>query len=68
MSRRCENCSQWSSSDKVWGVCDYASVDRSDRLACATRLSGGRDLQADLETRFNFGCVAWSSLWKVISS
>lgn len=62
--KRCENCSKWSSTDRVWGHCQYASSRDADgsKIAHATYVRLGDEHQAELETKFNFGCVRWSSL------
>ncbi|MDO3434373.1 hypothetical protein QWJ46_16965 [Rhizobium sp. CBN3] len=62
--KRCENCSKWSSTDKVWGHCTYASSrdDDHSKIAHATYVRLGDEHQAELETKFNFSCVLWSSL------
>lgn len=62
--RRCENCTNWMNSDGVWGVCFYASNDNDtpERRAAATSVRLGREHPADLETKYDFGCVAWKSL------
>ena len=59
--RRCENCNDWSSTDGVWGECVYASSpDRDgDKIAHATYARRGNEEQAELETRYDFGCVKW---------
>ncbi|EHS51693.1 hypothetical protein PDO_5083 [Rhizobium sp. PDO1-076] len=63
MSRRCENCAHWSSTDKVWGSCDYASTrDDGDKLAHASYVRLGDEKQAELETKYKFGCVVWKTL------
>jgi len=60
--RRCENCSHWASTDRVWGSCGYASSrDDGYKIAHATYVRVGREEQAELETKFNFGCVIWKS-------
>ena len=62
--RRCENCSHWSSTDQVWGECLYAGTDADEQRKADARyvLAPGEVVQADLWTRWDFGCVAWSSL------
>lgn len=67
MARRCENCLMWQSTDRVWGVCDYASSSGPDRLAAATMVRHGREIQADLETNFKFRCAAWQTPKKVVA-
>lgn len=56
--RRCENCSQWSSTDSVWGTCTTASSSGQWRNEAKR--------PADLETRADFGCVEWRSLAAVV--
>lgn len=57
---RCETCSQWSSTDKVWGDCMYASSrDDGTKLAQATHVELGNQKQATLETKWDFGCRVW---------
>lgn len=61
--RRCENCSFWASTDRVWGSCGYASTrDDGDKVAHATYVRLGDEKQAELETKYVFGCVRWKSL------
>lgn len=63
MSRRCSNCGRWSSTDKVWGSCTYASTrDDGDKIAHATYVRLGNEQQAELETNYKFGCVVWETL------
>lgn len=62
---RCENCTQWSSTDSVWGDCLYASskgANSEERLMEATYVRKGDERTAVLETKWTFGCVAWKSL------
>lgn len=62
MSRRCENCGLWSSTDRVWGDCDYASRQDDEHKAQAEYVKRMGDVrQACLRTRYDFGCKAWSS-------
>lgn len=62
MSRRCENCALWSSTDRVWGDCDYAStMEDGTKIAHATFVRLGDAKQAVLETNYKFGCVMWKS-------
>lgn len=62
MSRRCENCGLWGSTDRVWGECDYAGRKNEDHKAQATYVKRMGDVRdARLETRYDFGCKAWSS-------
>lgn len=63
MSRRCENCALWASTDRVWGECGYASSrDDGDKIAHATYVRLGYEKQASLETSYKFGCVVWKSV------
>lgn len=63
MRKRCENCSQWSSTDQVWGECMYASSrDDGTKIAHARYISLGDEKQAELATRYDFGCSLWKSL------
>lgn len=66
--KRCENCTQWSSTDQVWGSCTYASSRDRDgtKIALAEYVDLGEEHQADLNTRYDFGCVLWASLAKAI--
>lgn len=67
MRRRCENCSQWSSTDQVWGDCTYASArDDGTKIANATYTRLGDEKQAELETRYDFGCSMWKSLQSAV--
>lgn len=64
MSRSCNNCGHWASTDRVWGTCDYASSrdDDGTKIAHATYVRLGDEKQAELETRYNFRCSIWKSL------
>jgi hypothetical protein len=57
MSRRCQNCASWGSSDSVWGVC-LREHDEDARMHVMEPRTGPAE---DLETKFNFGCVEWRS-------
>lgn len=57
--KRCETCSHWSSTDKVWGDCMYASTEDYGKIAQANYVSGGNARQATLETKYDFGCRVW---------
>ncbi|UFW79978.1 hypothetical protein [Rhizobium sp. SU303] len=61
--KRCENCSAWCSTDRVWGNCHYASTEDRDgtKIAQATYVRLGDEKQAELETKYSFGCVLWAS-------
>lgn len=63
--RRCENCSHWSSTDQVWGECTLLSApDRGqERKAHAQYVAAPGDVEnADVWSRWDFGCVLWDSL------
>lgn len=57
--KRCENCSRWSSTDKVWGDCMYASTEDHAKIAQAQYVISGLEHQATLETRYDFACRVW---------
>lgn len=68
MSRRCENCARWASTDRVWGECGYASsCDDGTKIAHATYVRLGDEKQAILETKYKFGCVVWKSARSALS-
>ena len=69
MSKRCENCSHWSSTDQVWGSCTLISAcDRAqDRRAFAQYVAAPGDVEdAEFWTKWDFGCRLWDSLAAVI--
>lgn len=70
MSRRCENCSAWSSTDRVWGDCTVIRSENSFRpsIERAYVNEEGSRPQAELWTKYNFGCVEWASLKAVVAS
>lgn len=62
MSRRCKNCDQWSSTDRIWGECIYMEREHPDQKAHATYVERMGDVRdARLETRFDFGCSVWAT-------
>jgi hypothetical protein len=59
----CKNCSHWSSTDRVWGYCTQIVSDYPNALEKAASINlCTYDGSADLWTREDFGCRAWSSL------
>lgn len=68
--RRCENCTRWSSTDQVWGDCTlHSERDRGqDRRAYAAYVDGPGDVRdAELRTKWDFGCVCWESLASLVN-
>ena len=58
--RRCENCTLWSSADRVWGDCIYPRENNAE--ARALYVERGVERQARLETHWDFACAAWRSV------
>lgn len=69
MSRRCENCSWWSTTDKVWGYCTRIVSDYPPEGEKRASINlDTYDGTADLWTRCNFGCTEWGSLAVALKS
>lgn len=67
--RRCENCSHWSSTDQVWGECTLLSApDRGqERRAYAQYVAAPGEIEdAEVWSKWDFGCVAWDSVASLI--
>jgi hypothetical protein len=62
---RCENCSLWSSTDRVWGLCTYPEQTK-DPSAQAVYVRRGEEIKARFETEWKFACVAWESFAKAV--